>query len=391
MPLLIFWKDVWLSIQAERARVGACLLFLSLALMLLMTGVQVHILARAASMQALGDPQVFSVSLYQTLEQSVKETFDEGAYQRFLKIVAAQYGQKLEVGGYQALGVPIFYQGQFVEASVIAIDPCLLPWLGVQGAKGRFFERFDGPRKVALLGHQVAQRLAPRGDLKGPLITNKGSGLTILGVLPEKEAPLVFGYSLNESILIPLSSARRLDVAVEPLSFLVHYEAPYFNLSSAQAALKKILAEQTSYGIFMRDLNDGGPLQTQLQLLKNILGILSGFLGLLSLTAVYQLLKQLLDHRRQELGLRMVVGASSRHCIQFIGAQIGLLALAAIPMAWGGALVLSWGLTYFFHWPWAVSGLALGVGLSPLMAVGGMTLWRLSLLRQSMPVFWLQR
>jgi len=77
-------------------------------------------------------------------------------------------------------------------------------------ADGRLFtqEEVDGAGKVALLGQTVAGNLFADGDPLGQVIRIKNVPFTVIGLL-ERKGQTTFGQDQDDTVLIPLSTAKR--------------------------------------------------------------------------------------------------------------------------------------------------------------------------------------
>jgi putative ABC transport system permease protein len=211
------------------------------------------------------------------------------------------------------------------------------PWPVV---KGRPLDEEDVLRttKVALLGHGVAKALFDDADPTGQIIRMKQVPFTVIGVLEEKGHSLG-GDDLDDQILIPLSTARKRilgffrghPTAVGGLTLRIAEGA---DMEQARANVRDLLRERHRLSpdqpdtFVLRDLAAAKRAQARSEWLTTVMlagaaavSLLVGGIGIMNVMLVS------VSERRQEIGLRMAVGARRRDIgLQFV-IEASLLAL----------------------------------------------------------------
>jgi putative ABC transport system permease protein len=217
-------------------------------------------------------------------------------------------------------------------------------------------------RKVALLAHAVARDLFGNGDPTGMIIRIKQMPFTIIGVLEEKGHSLG-GEDLDDQVLVPLATARKRvlgffrghPTAVGGLTLRV---ADGESMARATEDVRRILRERhrlrpTAPDDFViRDLAAAQRAQSRSTWWTIVMfagaaavSLVIGGVGIMNVMLVS------VSERRQEIALRMAVGARRRDIGRQFLAEAGLLALlgsgAGVILGIFGAMALGEGSTVF--------------------------------------------
>lgn len=221
--------------------------------------------------------------------------------------------------------------------------------LGVQPALGRGFSAAEdrpGHDRVVLLSHPLWQRMFG-GDARalGQTINLDGKPHTVIGIMPTG-----FDYPQDTELWVPLAlSAEELQDRASPILRLVGRLRPGITIDDARATLAELAAQlqrdhpdtNTSRGltaVSMRDALAGD--------IRPALLVLLGFVAFVLLAAcanVATLLTARAGTRKNEVALRLALGASRSRLIRQLAAESALF--AGLGGAAGLALAL-WGTSW---------------------------------------------
>lgn len=223
------------------------------------------------------------------------------------------------------------------RAVSLKASPDYLDVLGVALLQGRFFEPGDraGQDPVAVVNRAFADRWFERDDPVGRFVHFEGEDRRIVGVVEDVQQVLIRtpGVVDAEAIYIPAAQAPMSDYTVvasaandplrlkEPLRLGLQSLDP--DLTLTQVLTLEELVEQFFAGVNVFNVILGG---------FGLIGILLASLG------TYGVLAYQVTQRRQEIGIRMAVGASGRDVLRMVTRQ-GLW-MAAIGLALGGVLLV---------------------------------------------------
>src|SRR6266536_3551603 len=192
--------------------------------------------------------------------------------------------------------------------------------------------------KVALLGHGIAKVLFGHDDPTGRIIRINQVPFTVIGVLEEKGHSMG-GDDLDDKVMVPLTTARKRVVgfwaghrtAVGGLTLRVADGADMGRTNDAVRDLlreRHRLAADSPDDFVVRDLAATQRAQSRSALLMTLM--LAGAAAISLLVAgigIMNLMLVSVSERRQEIGLRMAIGARRREIgLQFL-IEAGLLAL----------------------------------------------------------------
>jgi len=212
--------------------------------------------------------------------------------------------------------------------------------------------------KVVLLAHGVAENLFDKDDPTGRTIRIDQVPFTVIGVLEEKGHSLG-GEDLDDQVVVPLTTARKRilgffsghPTAVGGLTLRV---ADGADMDRTREAVRDLLrdhhrlASNTADDFILRDLAAAQRVQSRSAFLLTLMlagaaavSLLVGGVGIMNVMLVS------VSERRQEIGLRMAIGARRREIgLQFL-IEAGLLALlgcgAGVLLALAGAIALGAG------------------------------------------------
>jgi putative ABC transport system permease protein len=228
------------------------------------------------------------------------------------------------------------------------------PWAATQG-RPLADEDVRRSAKVALLGDGVAKSLFGADDPTGRTIRIDQVPFTVVGVL-EAIGHSLGGEDLDDQVLVPLTTARKrilgfLDGHPTAVGGLTLRLQDMADRERTNEAIRDLLRERHRLAadgpddFLVRDLAAAQRAQQRSAFLTTLMlaesaavALLVGGIGIMNLMLVS------VHERRQEIGLRMAIGAHRREIgLQFL-IEAGLLALlgsgAGVALAFAGAMVL---------------------------------------------------
>jgi len=228
------------------------------------------------------------------------------------------------------------------------------PWSVIMG-RPLAAEDVHRSAKVTLLGNGIARTLFDDQDPTGQIVRIKQVPFTVIGVLEEKGHSLD-GDDADDQVFIPLTTARKRilgffrghPTAVGAITVRVSDAAQMERTSEAIRSLlreRHRLASTSPDGFVLRDVASAQRAQARSALLLTVMlagaaavSLFVGGIGIMNIMLVS------VSERRQEIGLRMAVGARRRDIgRQFMmeaGLLAGLGAAAGLALALVGAVAL---------------------------------------------------
>ncbi len=296
-------------------------------------------------------------------------------------------GEGLDVAGLDTLArqdrevvlaAPFAVTGQAVRLSatsagstVAGITPVMNDVAGLSVVEGRLLREVDGCSPVAVLGHKLAQTLSSPGGaaVPGSVVHLGPYGYTIVGVLAEVPPQALSPIRYDDSVLIPLACTRRVMPHEGATGALIRLVPE----ADTAAAVARYTAALTTPQAPVRVLDA----KTMIQAMKKQMAMLGGVLiavGSISLlvggVGVMNVMLMTVMERRREIGLRAAIGATP--------GQIRMMFLIeAMVLALGGGLlgdvlgvVLTWLVTLFLPFDFAMNWTVLLLGAGVAGSVG---------------------
>jgi putative ABC transport system permease protein len=268
----------------------------------------------------------------------------------------------------------VFRGGRSVDVSVVGATAAFARIIGLSVRRGRFISPFDDVETFAVVGPGVARALGSSGSTLQPGMTIRIGGyfFTVIGMTDPLAANPMLPNGLDDSVLIPLNSMRRVQPGYE-LSSMIAQAAPDRDPDHAAMDLKRYLSALLPGRAIeiqaAQQLLDG--LRRQSRLFSYLLGALGAISLLLGGVGVMNVMLMSVTERRKEIGVRMALGARPRDirtlflleatCLSTCGSALG--AILGIVFAYVFARFCGW------QFVLAVDALAIGMGSAASIGV----------------------
>lgn len=245
-------------------------------------------------------------------------------------------------------------------------------------AKGEFFTEGDvhTAARVCVIGQTIVEQLFPGLDPVGQTLRVRNLPFRVIGVLADKGQSQA-GRDQDDTVIMPYTTVMKklLSVTYIPAAYVsaVSPQATF----TAERQITELLrqrhniqpGEEDDFGV--RNLTDIAETAEEANriltlLLSSIAGVslLVGGIGIMNIMLVS------VTERTREIGIRMAVGARSRHVrLQFLIESVALSLVGGLI----GILVgigISFLLSGFFDWPRLISPMAILMSVAFSIAVG---------------------
>ena len=246
-------------------------------------------------------------------------------------------------------------------------------------AQGSFFTEAEvkGAAKVAVLGDSVRQNLFPDTDPIGAIIRVKSIPFKVVGVL-EKKGGSTMGNDQDDQIVIPYTTAMKRITGNNRLGLVQVSAKTPDAIQEAMTEIKALLRQRHRLGpgqaddFMMRSqeeiaatANETAKTLSTLLASIAIVSLVVGGIGIMNIMLVS------VTERTREIGIRMAIGAKSRHVL----AQFLLEAVTLSVVGGGIGVALGIGVSRlvakYAGWPVSVdpSSIALAFGFSALIGI----------------------
>jgi putative ABC transport system permease protein len=266
-------------------------------------------------------------------------------------------------------------------AAVVGVSPDWIQLNGLDCTRGRCLTVEDerSAHRVAVLGAGLARRIGSGRDVVGLSLAVDDEIFDVVGVLRTIErragAAALQAFSTDDAVLVP-ASAMDLQLGdgdtLDRVSEIGVHIASGADVETVSATMARLLRQSHTGAtdryefVVPRELL-GARLRTQ----RTFDGVLlaTGCIALIIAgVGIMNVMLASVTERKQEIGVRMAVGARQRDVVAQFTLEAGLLCLGGGVIGVPFGALFSWGVSLFAAWPVAVS--VSGVALSLALAVG---------------------
>ena len=246
-------------------------------------------------------------------------------------------------------------------------------------AKGTFFTESEvrGAAKVAVLGNSVKENLFPDSDPIGAVIRVKNVPFKVVGVL-EKKGGSTMGNDQDDQIVIPYTTAMKRIVGTTRLGIVQVSATSSDAIQESMAEIKALLRQRHRIGPGQDDdfmLRSQDEIAASANETTKTLSMLLASIAVVSLVVggigIMNIMLVSVTERTREIGIRMAIGAKSRHVL----AQFLLEAVTLSVVGGGIGVALGIGVSRliakYAGWPVSVdpSSIAIAFGFSALIGI----------------------
>jgi putative ABC transport system permease protein len=245
---------------------------------------------------------------------------------------------------------------------------------------GRYFTREESRNsaRVAVIGDRVREILFPEEDPIGKTLLVGKISFQVIGVL-EPKGTTIDGLSEEDNqVVIPIRTALRRVFNVDYINMLFVQVSDRERMDAAREQVANVL--RTRHRTLERGLADDFAIRSQQVILEARLEAITSFrrmiLGLGAVAVIVggvgilSIMLLTVRERRNEVGLRVAVGARRRDIlVQFLVESL-LLGAAGGALGVLAALVVAWIVGKSTEWHTVLNGTALTIGLLSALGIG---------------------
>ncbi|WP_409498863.1 ABC transporter permease [Pseudomonas fragi] len=260
-----------------------------------------------------------------------------------------------------------------VDARAVGVEPAVTSILKLPIRRGRFLHALDTAENVVVLGHAVATSLGDRGIAvePGEWVRINTYLFRVAGVMQPAEASMISPVLTDHSVFMPFAALARVAQSSNVSTVLARVLPP---LDSSEGASR--VFEGLSHAFKTRRVEMTVPQQMidAMARQNKTFEYLLLALGVITLVgagvAVMNVMYMNVCERRNEIGLRMAIGARGQDIRNlFLIEALALSAMGALSGACVG-IVLAWLYAVISQWTFELSMVSIPLGVGSTLLVG---------------------
>lgn len=271
------------------------------------------------------------------------------------------------------VSVKLTFNHHPVDARAVGVEPAVTSILKLPIRRGRFLHALDTAENVVVLGHAVATSVGDRGIAvePGEWVRINTYLFRVAGVLQPAEASMISPVLTDHSVFMPFAALARVAQSSNVSTVLARVLPP---LDSSEGASR--VFEGLSHAFKTRRVEMTVPQQMidAMARQNKTFEYLLLALGVITLVgagvAVMNVMYMNVCERRNEIGLRMAIGARGQDIRNlFLIEALALSAMGALSGACLG-IVLAWLYAVISQWTFELSMVSIPLGVGSTLLVG---------------------
>ena len=254
-------------------------------------------------------------------------------------------------------------------------------WLSIRNravASGEFFSPSEirSAARVTVIGQTVADQLFGGADPVGQTIRVRNLPFRVVGVL-ERKGQSQWGQDQDDTLVVPYTTAMKKLLSTNYVP-TIYVSAPSTEATfRAETEIAELLrqrhnirtGQEDDFGV--RNLTDIAEAAEQTtRVMTMLLGSIAGVSLLVGGIGIMNIMLVSVTERTREIGIRMAVGARSKHVEHQFLIESVVLGLAGGVVGIALGVGISYALSHVFNWPALISPVAVIVSAAFSMAIG---------------------
>ena len=255
--------------------------------------------------------------------------------------------------------------------------------------QGRFFseDEFNNRSKVCVLGTEVAAELygdqSPIGqEIKLSLQGGRPNRFRILGIMAKRGTSLQYGFSWDDIVFIPLTTAQDRFKGTRYVNYLnvraVNVDAIKKAAEEVKAVLRKRHRNQDEFFDISFHTEAVEELDKISRIIKIMLSSIAGFSLFVGSVGIMNMMLVSVNQRTREIGIRRAIGAKRRDIfLQFLIEAVVMCSIGGL-LGIGLGIGIGYGCSYIAvkivqvipHWPVVISPQWMAISVSIAAFIG---------------------
>ena len=279
----------------------------------------------------------------------------------------------IDIAPYSTAYQSMTFDGHLINGPIIGADQSLARIIHIALNQGHFVSSLESFEHHCVIGAQLARQLKQitYGSLIGKQLQINRTLYSIVGIAKPWKENAFLNEDINQAVIIPIAGIALVSQSnqVNNAILLLNPKEPIDTVINS--VKQAILKQAPTLNVFARSakqiinsMENQGKIFTLLLTTIGSIALFVGGIGIMNVMLVS------VSERRQEIGIRKALGATSHHI------QILFLLEAMLLSMVGGttgiliALMATWVIAHINHWPFAIYTIPLLIGFIVSVATG---------------------
>ena len=366
-------KEALVSLSANRQRTVLALVGLALGVASVTAMVSVGVTARAEAVKRFKDLGTETLLIRKSAGDPAVPRSHAVIRMEDVKALPTQASTIVAAAPASRAFGPVAYRGRTLGTKgIVGVTEAVADLNKLSLGAGRFISDLDADQRYCVVGLSVAQAMRDAGakQVVGEFIALGGRLYTVVGELAHIPQSSLLPFSPDDSILLPITTARRLS-GVEIQFVFARMADEVDHRAAAAEAQAHFQSRRQGLRVRAQTAEDIiAALRQQMRLFTLLLATVGGISLVVGGAGAMNVMLASVSERRREIGVRRALGAC-RHDIrnQFLIEAVTLsLAGGVLGIALG--LIVPYAISIYAGWSFLVSPVAILAGFGVAAGVG---------------------
>lgn len=279
----------------------------------------------------------------------------------------------LEAAPYTQIYPPVYFEGHELNSTVLGVTDSFAKIVNIEMVNGRFVSLFDKYASYCVIGYSLYQEIKKKTIVEplGHQIQIGKSFFTIVGVAAHWPENNFIYTNIDYTVLIPILTSTAITKYANINNIIVRLKTKT-DIDSVKFKMQSYINQKVANRqLYFRSAKELiARMAKQNEILTIFLGLIGGISLLVGGIGVMNIMLVSVIERRQEIGIRLAVGAKRSDIRSLFLVESIMLSLLGGTLGVIVGIVIAYIIALFSHWQFTLFLLSPLIGFTVSVAVG---------------------